>query len=61
VAANLLTEAAGVFSADTAVLLDATAARQQDYLFGNLVATVQYPPPSGAYGASRLLLQLGVH
>jgi hypothetical protein len=61
VSADRLTESAEVFSQDTAILLDATAARQQNYLFGNLVAAVQYPPPSGGFGTSRLLLQLGVH
>jgi hypothetical protein len=61
VSADRLTEAAEMFGQDAAVLLDATAARQQNYLFGNLVAAIQYPPPSGKFGASRLLLQLGVH
>jgi hypothetical protein len=61
VSAERLTTAAEESAQDTAVLLDATAARQQDYLFGNLVATVQYQPPSGGMAASRLLVQLGVH
>jgi hypothetical protein len=61
VAADRMNASAAEFAADTAVLLDATAARMQDNLFGNLAATIQYPPPSGIYGTSRLLLQLGVH
>jgi hypothetical protein len=61
VSADRLTDSAEVFSQDTAILLDAASARQQNYLFGNLVAAVQYLPPSGGFGSSRLLLQLGVH